>query len=219
MVKKYQGQNQLSSTTRTKIKKTEMPPQEIQEQTIAYLIEENTIQLLLASDVTINIEENLIHETLQADSGQDWQQVFDVLLTVKAKMTTYNGEATKISFLEDQCCNTSIPTAATHFNFHPTSLTLLSLQGILLLHLASFFFFFFFWFFTFIHNCSVESSKTPSNRFLPSHITINLEQNLIHETLQVHGQDWQQVFHALLPLKGEMTTYKGEAIMISLQED
>lgn len=78
-----------------------MPPQEIQEQIIAYLIEENTVQLLLASNVTINIEENLIRETLQVDSGQDWQQVFDVLLPVKAKMTTYNGEATKISFLED----------------------------------------------------------------------------------------------------------------------
>ncbi|KAJ8030132.1 hypothetical protein HOLleu_26446 [Holothuria leucospilota] len=80
-----------------KIKKTEMPRKEILQDAIAYSDEENLIQLLMANDMTIKVKGGLLRQVLQVDTANDWQKVLDALLRIRAAITTYHGEAVKIS--------------------------------------------------------------------------------------------------------------------------
>lgn len=87
VVKKYQGETQLSST-RTKVQKTEMPSEETLQEVIAYNDEENFIQLLMANDMTIKVQEGLLRQVLQVETPNDWQEVLDALLPIRAAITT-----------------------------------------------------------------------------------------------------------------------------------
>lgn len=74
-----------------------MPRKEILQDAIAYSDEENLIQLLMANDMTIKVKGGLLRQVLQVDTANDWQKVLDALLRIRAAITTYHGEAVKIS--------------------------------------------------------------------------------------------------------------------------
>lgn len=74
-----------------------MPPEETLQEINAYNDEENFIHLLMANDMTIKVQEGLLRQVLQVETPNDWQEVLDALLPIRAAITTYHGEAKKIA--------------------------------------------------------------------------------------------------------------------------
>lgn len=100
MIKNYQGENQLSTTSRTTIKKTDMPPEDVTGQIEGYIEEENYVNLLMASDLIVKIKHALLQEALNAGENE-WKQVIDALIPLEATITVHNAEAVKISFQDN----------------------------------------------------------------------------------------------------------------------
>ncbi|KAJ8049987.1 hypothetical protein HOLleu_02983 [Holothuria leucospilota] len=97
MVQNYKGENQLSSTSRTTIKKTERPAEDISEEIIAYIEDENDmIHLLLASNEMLSTNIELLKTTFNIEDD-NWQPVLEAFIPFKANMTVKEGEITRIN--------------------------------------------------------------------------------------------------------------------------
>lgn len=96
IVKTYQGENQLSTTSRTTIKKTDQPEEDIVGQIVGYTPEENFFELLLDNDSTETIKQTLLMEAFSV-SENDLREVLETRIPLQVRLTIHNSEAVKIT--------------------------------------------------------------------------------------------------------------------------